>query len=178
MRGQIARKIDVEDHDGDDVAIVDRSRHCLGGVQPDETTDVRASRRAVDHLAAPGPEILVVDAQIDVLDLERGAFIDWPAAQSGNRSCNLRRRLRRRRTFQSMRLKIWRRNGWEPEKRRDAFGGYRPAEQVTLYFIASMVPKVPFLFRCFDSFSNNRQAQSLAQSNDGICNRLIVGITG
>ena len=75
MRGQIARKIDVEDHDGDDVAIVDRSRHCLGGVQPDETTDVRASRRAVDHLAAPGPEILVVDAQIDVLDLERGAFI-------------------------------------------------------------------------------------------------------
>jgi len=77
-----------------------------------------------------------------------------------------------------VRLKIWRSYRRKPKKSRDAFGGYRTAEQIAPHFIASVIPEECFLFRRFDPLGNDRQPQSLAESNDGIRNRLVVGIIG
>src|ERR1700722_707620 len=74
------------------------------------------------------------------------------------------------------RLKIWRSHRRESKKSRDAFGGSRPAEQIALPFIASMIPKKCFLFYRFAPLRHARQPQSLDPSNGGIRNRLVVAI--
>jgi hypothetical protein len=60
-------------------------------------------------------------------------------------------------------LKIWGSHRRELEKIRNAFGGYRTTEQITLHFIASVIPQERLLFRRFDAFGNDGQFEGSAQ---------------